>query len=455
MEAKANSNEVARKNGVLFSSLLPPDLATKHEEGSILRDKPVSKKRSREANPAIKNDYTRFEKLIFLGTGAAVPVPRKRNMSSMVMSCSNGALIMVDCGEGSQHQLKICNQAKASKLDLICITHLHGDHSYGIFGLLLTCGSDGKTTPITVVGPVGLRQMVETVFKLSGGWTGNYQINFVEIPDEKHVAREDVDVTAYLPEHLKSFVSVTATPLIHSMTCWGYAFTESDRPGKLDMEKARSFGVPPGPLLGKLKGGQEVEVNGKIVRPCDVLCNPLPGRKVCMLQDSSDSSHTVNACRNADLYIHEATFEDGLRAEAIEKGHSTGVMAAEFANAADAKKLVLTHFSARYNEGNGMFINAQKSSSSSIGTAEQCCDPKDTIGEKAPGTATAPNAKPTQDECVPCGPLTDPADLIIAEEARKVFTRGAVVAAKDFLVLEGADFKPHKLLAATKSPWGK
>ena len=174
------------------------------------------------------------------------------------------------------------------------------------------------------------------------------------------------------------------------MTCWGYVFEEPSQLGKLDVQKALKLGVPKGPLLGKLKKGEPVEVEveveddvseqttgnsttktlvKRIISPSDVVSPDVPGRKIAVLQDSSDSSYATKICMNADLVVHECTFQKDMKEEAISKGHSTSEMAADFANSINAKKLALTHFSARYTESTSKESKVMKGFQKGIETA--------------------------------------------------------------------------------------
>jgi len=324
-----------------------------------------------------------------------MPVPGKRNNSSMAFTLNNGSIVLVDCGEGTQHQLKVCTMTKSSKIDAIFLTHLHGDHCYGIFGLLFSMQMEGRRGILSIVGPEGVKEMVMGVLNKSGGWNAdNYPLEFVEIPDEKH----------YQPYPLgkMSFgMTVTAVPLVHSIMCWGYVFQEEDKPGSLDIARAIELGVPKGPLLKKLKEGCDVTTpSGTTVSANQVVGAPKRGQKYAVLQDTCDSSGALETCRDADLIIHESTFEKALVEEALQKSHSTSVMAAQFAKDCNARVLVLTHFSTRY-------VETSKSE-------------------------------------------TDPV-LILKEEAEEVFS-GSVIIARDFLALD------HQLvclpgLQASRNPW--
>jgi len=223
----------------------------------------------------------------------------------------------------------------------------------------------------------------------------------------------------------------------------GYVFEEGEKPGKMDIKKAKEMGVPNGPLLGKLKNGEAVEisVNGetKTIQPTDFVGDPIPGRKICVLQDSSDSSYAINACKDVDLFIHECTFEKAMKEEAIDKGHSTTEMAAEWANECGAKKLAITHFSARYTESSK--------------------------GEKKPDilqTDPEQMSRLQLNICRPCVEenevddevITDPSLCILGAECLDIFKGKEVIVAQDFMVLEGPEFTPSKRLACKRTAFG-
>eukprot|EP00811_Abedinium_folium_P000565 NODE_10518_length_1346_cov_3.393765.p1 GENE.NODE_10518_length_1346_cov_3.393765~~NODE_10518_length_1346_cov_3.393765.p1 ORF type:complete len:355 (+),score=131.75 NODE_10518_length_1346_cov_3.393765:67-1131(+) len=284
----------------------------------------------------------RIRQVTFLGTAAAAPSPGKRNVSALALSTQLGA-VLVDCGEATQHQLGVCTALKASQIAAICITHMHGDHCFGIFGLLAALALEGRKEPIDIVGPVGLREMVETVLRLGGGWTAedHFLLRFTEL----NPAMADVPCGRF------AGLEVRAYRMVHSIAAFGFVFREPEELGRLDAANAIALGCPQS-ALGRLKGGQDVsvEVDGRTVTvsPADCVGPPRPGRVVAVLQDTSDASTAAEACLGADLVIHECTFEASMRGPALEKGHSTTQMAAEFAQAVGAKRLCLTHFSTRY-----------------------------------------------------------------------------------------------------------
>lgn len=392
-----------------------------------------------------RTDAVRIEKVAFLGTGSAIPVPGKRNMSSLTVILSSGAVIMVDCGEGTQHHIRISSVVKAIKIEAILLTHLHGDHCYGLFGLLHTVATEGRKDPVLLVGPEGLRDMVETVFKYSGGWfpADSFEIKFLEIPNSGTLDGEDlVGSDGYGPSktgfnaercarakpvHLGDVcgLELRAVPMVHSLPDWGYVLKEPDRPGSLDLAKCKDLGLPTkSPLLGQLKRGEEITLeNGSVVSPTQVIGPTIVGRTVAVLQDTCNSVSAISACKGAACVIHEATFEAAMEEDALKKGHSTSVMAARFAAACGAQRLVLTHFSARY-----------CNSVAPAGTA---------------GTADAAKAPAENNHWG--GDLAE----MLGDEARKELGDAVpVVVAKDFMVLRGdRDFEPEPELALRGAPW--
>lgn len=370
----------------------------------------------------------RIEKILFLGTSSAVPVPGKRNMSSLAVLLSTGSAILVDCGEGTQHHIRVSTILKASRISAILLTHLHGDHCFGIFGLLNSIAMEGRSEPLLIVGPEGVQGMVQMVLQCSGGWSpDSFELQFLEIPNCGVQGREDlVGPDGYgplrqgfnpdrcaraepVPLGVHSGLTLQAVPLVHGLPDWGYLLTEPDRPGSLDAARALELGVPArSPLLGKLKRGQPVSLpDGSTVVPEQVVGPPVRGRTIAVLQDTCDSTAAIAPCKDAACVIHEATFEQAMEKDAWDKGHSTSTMAAKFAAACSAQRLVLTHFSARY--------------STSDAAATETGDPADLLGE----------------------------------EARRVLGEGTpVVVAKDFLVLRGdRNFEPELRLAAKHQPW--
>ncbi|KAL9647304.1 hypothetical protein ABK040_011671 [Willaertia magna] len=322
-------------------------------------------------------------RLTFLGTSSGVPTT-KRNVSSMALQLESGQIFLIDCGEGTQHQLQK-SSLKSGKITRIFITHLHGDHVYGLPGLLCTLsGNNPETrTHLHIYGPLGLKSFLRQTLSLSDAHLG-FVLKVHELVP-KDMTKEDVvkyekqlllPLSSELEDNASSTAAgefhyfdetnqcfnvadlssdcglvVKAAPIEHRVYCVGYVFHENDKVGKLDMEKAKQLGVPKGPLLGQLKNGKEITLdNGKTIHPKDVIGDDIKGRKLVVLGDTHNPEGIAKIAENCDTIVHEATLEDSKKEMAIERGHSCPSMAATFAKSIGAKKLILTHFSARYVE---------------------------------------------------------------------------------------------------------
>ena len=291
-----------------------------------------------------------FARFAFLGTSSAVPRPGHRNVSGMLLQFSGGSSAIIDCGESTQQQMMRSN-ARLGSVDNILITHLHGDHCYGLFGLIHTLNMNGRNTPLNVYGPKGVHELLNTVFRLSGGWDG-FPLNITELePDRVHT----FDLRAG-GLGTKPIAHVHACPMVHRISAFGYVIREPEQPRILDAGKAKHHGVE-GPSLGRLKAGEDVELpDGSVVASRDVTTPGRPARTIAILQDTCDASSAIPYIKRCDLLVHEATFESAFKDKAVEYGHSTSVMAAQTAVESEAKKLVLTHFSSRYSDDGGNSI---------------------------------------------------------------------------------------------------
>ena len=274
--------------------------------------------------------------LYFLGTNAGVP-SLQRNVTSIALRLmeERRSMWLFDCGEGTQHQF-LKSPLKLSKLEKIFITHLHGDHIFGLPGLLSSRAYQGGVTPLTIYGPPGIRKYVETSLALSQSRV-NYELNIVE--HEGGIIFED-----------DMFV-VESALLEHRIDSYGYRIMEKDRPGSIDPSKLAVHGLKPGPLFGRLKRGESIELeDGVIVHPKDVLGSPKPGKVITILGDTRPTPNVVPLSAGADVVVHEATFLHELASTAHEYYHSTALQAAEAAKEAGADRLILTHFSSRYKD---------------------------------------------------------------------------------------------------------
>jgi ribonuclease Z len=225
-----------------------------------------------------------------------------------------------------------------AKVERILITHLHGDHCYGLFGMLSLIAIHGRIDPVEVVGPHGIAEMLATVLRLSANQLG-YRLDVLE-------------VGAGSPPLGRGAWTVSAWPLAHRVPSFGYVLQEVPRPGRFHPDRATALGIPPGPLYRRLQEGHAVTLaDGRVVEPLEVCDPPRPGRKLVLLGDTSDSSAIAAAGSGCDLLVHEATYDAGREDKAIQWGHSTTAMAGRFAARIGARTLVITHLSSRYHDG--------------------------------------------------------------------------------------------------------
>ena len=261
---------------------------------------------------------------------------RARNVSSVALRLpQRGEVWLFDCGEGTQQQLQR-TPLKISQISRIFITHLHGDHLFGLMGLLATCGLAGQAQEIHLYGPEGLEEYVRMSARLSGTTLSDtLKIHTVETGC---LYRDDD-------------FSVTCQPLKHRITSYGYRVAESDRPGKFDVERAQALGVPPGPLFGRLKRGESVELDdGRVVHGRELSGETIEGRSIVYCTDTTYCRSAVVLSERADALIHEATFAAEDEPLALQSMHSTATMAARVASEACVRQLLLTHFSPRYTQ---------------------------------------------------------------------------------------------------------
>ncbi|WP_312346905.1 ribonuclease Z [Leclercia sp.] len=282
--------------------------------------------------------------LFFLGTSAGVPT-RTRNVTSILLDLQHptrSGLWMFDCGEGTQHQL-LRTAAHPGKLDKIFITHLHGDHLFGLPGLLCSRSMAGNIQPLTIYGPPGIREFVETSLRISGSWT-DYPLEIIEIKPGV-VFKDD----AY---------TVTAAALNHPVECYGFRIEERDKPGALDGAALIAAGVPFGPLFQQLKRGESITLeDGRTINGAAYLSPPRPGKKLAIFGDTAPCENALALAQGVDLLVHEATLEVAMEEKANSRGHSSTHQAARLARDAQVKKLIVTHVSSRYDaEGCAMLL---------------------------------------------------------------------------------------------------
>ena len=281
--------------------------------------------------------------ITFLGTSSGVPT-LTRNVSSIALKLSQSSeVFLFDCGEGTQHQLMKSN-IKSSQIKKIFITHMHGDHIYGLPGLLATLGLSGKSKGIEIYGPSELKKFINSA--LSNSFCKlSFPLNFIEV--ENFAFNNKI-----LFENNK--LKVNCTCLKHKVPSYGYRVTEKDKPGTFDIKKAEALKIPPGPIYSELQQGKKVLLDGKSYDGKEFCGPPRRGESFVYCTDTVFSESAVSLSKNADLLVHESTFSKEDESMAYEKLHSTTIMAAKTALLSNAKKLIITHFSPRYTNKNSI-----------------------------------------------------------------------------------------------------
>ncbi|MDO5853773.1 MAG: ribonuclease Z [Thermoplasmata archaeon] len=278
--------------------------------------------------------------ILFLGTSAAVP--SKQRSTSCVAVREGADVVLLDCGEGSQRQI-MASPVSFMKIRAILISHMHGDHIFGLPGLLQTMGLSERREPLTVYGPAGLGAFVRATMSLTEDEEAEapYEIDVVELEGGETFEVRGFSISCFRTEH--------------GMRSLGYVLREPDRPGKLDHRKALELGIRDGPDMARLKAGEAV--GG--VRPEDVLGPSVPGLSVAYTGDTKPCGSTVENVRGVDVLIHEATYMDSESRNAAEHNHSTAAQAARVAGEAGVRHLILTHISHRYEDREAVALEAR------------------------------------------------------------------------------------------------
>lgn len=268
-------------------------------------------------------------RVTFLGTAASRPTVG-RNVSALMIQ-REGELLMFDCGEGTQRQMM--RFGTGFSVNDIFFSHLHADHFLGVVGLLRTMGLQGRADPMRLWSPAGGKNILREAVHL-GVERVPFDIRITELQPGETVPRDGYDVVAYATRH--------------GAASLGFALVEHDRLGRFHPERARELGVPEGPLFGKLHRGEAIEVDGRIIRPEDLVGPERPGRRLVYTGDTRPCSETVDIACDADLLIHDATFAEEEADRARDTWHSTAREAAAIARKAGVRRLILTHVSSRY-----------------------------------------------------------------------------------------------------------
>ncbi|QGZ30226.1 ribonuclease Z [Stutzerimonas stutzeri] len=271
--------------------------------------------------------------LLFLGTSSGTPT-RGRNVSALALLEDSGkGWYLIDCGEATQHQL-LHTPLTLHGLRAVFITHVHGDHCYGLPGLLASAGMARRQAPLDIVAPAAIEPWVRATLDMSQSGLP-YELRF--------------HATETFTGWRNPYVRVAATALSHRVPSWGYTFTEARPDPRLDIDRLDQDGIPRGPLWGQLMRGHDVVHEGRTLRSEDYLLLARPPRRIVIGGDNDRPELLREACRDAHLLVHEATYTQAVAdAGKNEFGHSSAAQVARFAQQAGVPSLVLTHFSARY-----------------------------------------------------------------------------------------------------------
>ncbi|QIB50986.1 MULTISPECIES: ribonuclease Z [Pseudomonas] len=271
--------------------------------------------------------------LLFLGTSSGTPT-RSRNVSGLALTEATGKnWYLIDCGEATQHQL-LRTPLTLHTLRAIFITHVHGDHCYGLPGLLASAGMSGRTQPLDVIAPEGIEQWIATTLRMSQTYLP-FELIF--------------HATETLGEWRNNTLRAEAVPLSHRVPSYGYRFTEARPDPQLNTDKLDAEGIPRGPLWGQLARGFDVEYEGRTLHSDDYLIFNRTPRRIVVGGDNDKPALLAQACEGAQVLVHEATYTQAVAENArADFGHSTAAAVGAFAESAGMTNLVLTHFSARY-----------------------------------------------------------------------------------------------------------
>jgi len=288
----------------------------------------------------------------FLGTAGALPTPLRNPSCIMIRRGSD--TILFDCGEGAQQQMM--RSRCGFTINAVFISHWHADHFLGLFGLIQTMSFNGRSEPLTIYGPEWVHECV-AILRQVARFNLKFILQSVELERGSWVRFDGYTITAFSAKH--------------GLPSLGYILEEDPRPGRFNREKAIGLGVPPGPLFGRLQKGEAITLGTGDdtwqVRPEQVMGGPRPGRKIVYTGDTrAVHSSILDVAHDADLLIHDATYDESEAERGAEFFHATASQAGEAATMLNAKTLVLVHTSSRYTDAQAHISDARKKFSGSI-----------------------------------------------------------------------------------------
>ena len=273
--------------------------------------------------------------LTILGCHSATPTENKHT-SSQILDV-NGNLFLIDCGEGTQMQLRKA-KVRFTRIKHIFISHLHGDHFFGLIGLISTFRLLGRSTPLNIYGPKGIKQIITLQLKMSNSWT-DYALNFHELSSLKSELIYEDDS-----------ISVSTLPLDHRIYTNGFLFTSKTNKRKINSHATKGLDLEPF-HYSQLQEGCDIELaDGTFFENQELTLDSVTEKKYAYCSDTAYNKDLILLLKGVDLLYHEATFLERHADLAKKTKHSTALQAAKIAAAADVKALLLGHFSSRYSE---------------------------------------------------------------------------------------------------------
>lgn len=273
-------------------------------------------------------------KLVFLGTSGSMPTPSRSSPSVVVKRGKD--LIMFDCGEGTQRQMVKAKIGFRKNMKIL-ITHLHGDHVLGLPGLLQSMSLLRRERKLDIFGPPGIISFIKSFCDSLGGPT--FPVIIHEINETGSIYED-------------SNYRIEAIMAKHTVIAYSFALIENPRPGRFYPKKAEALGVPKGKLWHKLQHGETIKIGNLKIHPSQVTDPPKKGRKIVYSGDTKHNDELIQLSNDADVLIHESTFNEELKGRAENDGHSTALEAATIARESNVKKLVLIHISSRFSDPN-------------------------------------------------------------------------------------------------------
>lgn len=301
--------------------------------------------------------------IVLLGTGGGIPMPN-RFLSSMIISYK-GRKILIDCGEGTQVSMRNLKTG-FKQIDIICITHVHGDHIFGLPGLLSTIGNSSRIEPVTIIGPEGIADVVNGLISSISYFP--YTINIIENPKNSlsiQILDNGMSIKDYTKKHSNNDIILSTLNLEHSSPCLGYNFYIRRKP-KFYPEKAKLYQVPK-KIWKRLQNGEVIIHNNKTYTPDMVLGEERKGIKLSYITDTRPVDKILNFINESNLFVCEGTYGDNEDLDkAIKNKHMLFSEAAELARDGKVEELLLTHFSPVMDEPQLYKLNAMNIFSNTI-----------------------------------------------------------------------------------------